>query len=483
MHDLGEVRQRGRVWAAATSAWLLAACGAAPSLTPGAIGVPVPAAFGTAVPVGAVAVDWWASFHDATLNDLVAAGLLHNQDLRVAVARLDAAAVQAELASASTMPSLDAGFDANRRRQNFPGLPFVGADDTLHTTYNSFGVNLTARWELDLWGRVRASRSAADAELQATAIDVQGARVSLAAQIARAWFALVEAQLQQDLAQRAVASWTATADVVRARFAAGVRPALDVHLVDTNLHAAAAQRSARQEQQQRAVRQLELLLGRYPDGSLVASAALPSVGGPPPAGLPAQLLRRRPDLVAAEQRAEAQDHRVAAAVAALYPRLVLTASGGTQSQDLANVLDPDFLVWSLLGNLTAPLFRGGALRGEVTLQEARLRAVSAEYAAAAQRAFAEVETALVVEATLALREQQVERAVLAAAAAALAATSRYRQGLEGIVTMLEAQRRTQESDSQLLAARHARLAARISLFAALGGGFQAEPTPPESTPR
>jgi outer membrane protein, multidrug efflux system len=130
-------------------------------------------------------------------------------------------------------------------------------------------------------------------------------------------------------------------------------------------------------------------------------------------------------------------------------------------------------VWSLVGNITAPLFRGGALRGEVDLQEAQLRVVLAEYAATAQRAFAEVETALAVEASIAAREVELEQATVAATAAAAAAESRYRSGLEGIVTVLDSQRRAQESEAQLLVARRARLDARITLFVALGGGFDA----------
>ncbi|HEX6813520.1 MAG TPA: efflux transporter outer membrane subunit [Planctomycetota bacterium] len=462
---------------------VLAACASTRLQVPMSTGVETPSSFGTATPAGSVQADWWKTFGDPKLDELVLAGLEHNQDLLAAVARLDAAAVQADIADAALLPTLDAGFDAARRRQNFPGLPLPGGGDSAHTTFSSYGVDLTSSWELDLWGRVRASTSAAVADFEATAAEVHGVRVSLAAQIARAWFSLVEATLQEDLALRSVGSWTDTAEAVRRRFESGVRPAFDVHLVDSSLYAAQAVHAGRIEQRQRAVRQLELLLGRYPDGTLVAGANLPGVGGPPPAGLPAELLRRRPDVVAAERRATAQDHRVAEAVAALYPRLVLTASGGTQSEDLENVLDPDFLVWSLLGNLTAPLFRGGALRGEVALQEAFLRQVCAEYAAVAQRAFAEVETALVVEAVLAEREQQVDRAAVAANAAAADATSRYGRGLEGIITLLEAQRRAQEADSQLLAAKLARIDARITLFAALGGGFLAGADTPESIER
>jgi outer membrane protein TolC len=195
--------------------------------------------------------------------------------------------------------------------------------------------------------------------------------------------------------------------------------------------------------------------------------------------VPATLLRRRPDLVAAEFRALAQDRRVASATAALYPRLVLTASVGTNAAEADRVFDPDFLVWSVLGGVTAPLFRGGALRGDVDLQQAQLRAACAVFASAAQRACTEVEIALAASARLAERTDELERARTASRAALDAATTRYRAGLENVVTLLEAQRRADETESQWLAASHACVDARISLFVALGGGFEPDALPPE----
>ncbi|MBL8754774.1 MAG: efflux transporter outer membrane subunit [Planctomycetes bacterium] len=443
--------------------------------------VDLPNGFGTPTAAGHVAVDWWLAFAAPGLDAAVRQGLEHNRDLRAAVARLDAARAQAVVAGGAAWPTLEAGADAARRRQNFPGLPLPGGND-LHTTYSTFGVDLTASWEIDLWGRVRAGVDAASAEFAASAVDLRAAQLSLAAQIARAWFARLEARLQLELAERSQASWAASAEAVQGRFAAGVRPALDVHLVATGRHAAQAQVAFRREQHERAVRQLELLLGRYPSGAIGQEpAALPVVGAPPPAGLPATLLRQRPDLVAAEFRALAQDRRVAAATAALYPRLVLSASVGTNAATADRVLDPDFLVWSLLGGVTAPLFRGGALRAEVDLQQAQLQAACATWGAAVLRACGEVEIALAAGARLAERAAGLELAHTAAQAAFAAASTRYRAGLENVVTLLEAQRRADETESQWLAARHACVDARITLFVALGGGFDLDAKTPEPT--
>ena len=190
-----------------------------------------------------------------------------------------------------------------------------------------------------------------------------------------------------------------------------------------------------------------------------------------PAGLPADLVRRRPDLAAAERRLTAADRRLASARRALLPGIRLTGGGGRSSEELADLLDGDFSVWSLAANLTMPLFQGGRLRARVQAAEADREALAAAYAGLVLGAFAEVERALAAEAALAERETAlVETADQAAAAESLAA-DRYRRGLVDLVTLLDAQRSAHRARSQLLATRRQRVDARVDLHVALGGGF------------
>jgi len=421
---------------------------------------------------GATLDRWWTGFGDPALTAAIVEGLAHNYDLQAAVARLDAAAAQATIAGADLVPTVSGGLSGARNRVNFIGLPIPGAaGGVLSSTTSSYGVSLDLSWELDLWGRVRSGHSAALADFEASAADLAAARLSLVGQVSKAWFATVEAREQLDLAVATVESYTATLADVEQLYARGTRDAFDVRLARLNLASAEANRDARREQQERARRQLELLLGRYPAGAMAPGRAFPDTYAAVPAGIPSAVLRRRPDLRAAERRLAASGARVDEAVAALFPRLSLTASGGTSSDSLADVLDTDLRVWSLAGNLLAPLFEGGRLRAAVQLSEAQLREATADYSGAVLRALSEVETSLAVERHLALQEASRRAAAEHAVEALSLAQDRYDRGIADFLSVADSQRQALAQRSQLLTVQRQRLEARIDLFLALGGGF------------
>ncbi len=460
----------------------LAGCHAAPPPTveADATGVPVPAAWPGEATAGELPEAWWTGFGEPALDAAVTRALEQNRDLQMAAARLDAAAALAVQAGASLEPTVDAGLNGSRTRRNFIGFPIPGGGSVLSTTTTSFGVSLDLGWELDLWGRVRAGEAVTLANAQAAAADLAALRLSVVAQTCKAFFAVAEAREQLALAETTLRSHRSSADFVRESYRRGVRPALDAHLAEATAQDGEAAVAQRRDLHDRAVRQLELLLGDYPAGRAAGGVALPAELPAVPAGLPSELLRRRPDLLAAERRLAAAGCRVDEARAALYPRLSLTASGGTSSRDPDDLIDPDFRVWSLGGNLLLPLFRGGALRAAVAQTEADQREALAGYGNALLRAFGEVETALAAEGRLAARE----RATLAAAAhsrdAAAAARTRYLGGIADILTLLESQRQEAQATSQAIALRRLRLENRIDLFLALGGGFRA---PAEGEPQ
>lgn len=423
-------------------------------------------------PAGPVQEAWWRTFGDPGLEEVVAEALEGNRDLRVAAARLEAAAAEARIIRAELYPTLGLGYDATRRRQNFIGLPIPGAEErVLSTTFTSMGISLDTAWEADLWDRISAGEVAALARLDAVEADLRAARLSLAAQTARSWFSVVEARRQAQLAEDIVKSYALTLERVRVRFERGLRPSLDLRLARSNLAAAEARLRQRRQLEERAVRQLELLLGRYPEGTLRASGGLPEVPPPVPAGLPPELVARRPDLQAAERRLRASEAGIVQSQASLLPRLSLTGSGGTATRSLRDLLNGDFGVWSLAGGLLQPIFQGGRLRAGVERSEAQSREALAAYAAAVLRALAEVETALSVEEELGAEEVHLRQAAQEARAALELAENRYRSGLEEIVTVLEAQRRVLETEVSLLSVRRQRLEARVDLHRSLGGGF------------
>ena len=425
------------------------------------------------LPDGQLTVTWWEDFHDGGLASAVDIALVQNYDLRAAAARLEQAAEDARAAEGDLQPTVQGAFNSSRRKQNFVGFPIPGGEGTvLSTVSTNLGISLDVSWEIDLWGRLRNTARAALADLQASAADLRAAQLSIAGQTTKAWFAIAEAQQQVDLSTQTVQSFRSAATQVQDRFEAGIRPALDLRLALLNLSNAEAQLQQRRQQFDGATRQLQVLLGQYADGAFETPAGLPQITPAVPAGLPADLVARRPDLVAAERELAAFLVRADVARTDLLPRLSLTGATGTASDGLRSLIDGNFGVWSLLGNVVAPLWQGGRLRAQVDRAEARADEALANYANAALTAYAEVETALAAEAFLAERERHLAESTLQARAAERLADERYRAGLETYITVLDSQRSAVSAEAELIAARRARLENRVDLYLALGGGFE-----------
>ncbi len=427
-------------------------------------------------PSGPLPERWWEDFAAVALTEAIDRALEYNTDLLVAAARVDQAAAQARIAGADLEPQVSAGLSGLRAKRNFVGFPIPGAEDNVLTTVSSnYGVSVDLSWEIDLWGRLSAQAREGIAAFQASQADYEGMRLSIAGQTAKAWFAVAEAQVQLDLAERTVTSRTRSAEQVRVRFERGIRPPLDLRLALAQLYAAQAAVPARERQLDFASRQMEVLLGLYPGRSAVFPEQLIATPAEIPAGLPAELVSRRPDLVAAERRLTASQQRLKGARASLYPRLSLTASGGTSSAGLTDLVDGNFSVWSLAGNLIGPLLQGGRLRAGVDFAEAGIDVEVATYIGSALRAYSEVESTLATEEFLSERVSALEQATVQSRAAEALALDRYRNGLERFITVLDSQRRTFEAESAWIAGRRERLDNRVDLYLALGGGFDPGP--------
>ncbi len=451
---------------------LLSACATVPLEEP-ALDLETPEAWTTPTPEAAPASGpgWWAAFGDSQLDAAVNEALEHNYDLQAAAASVAAASAQARIAGADLKPQVSAGFDASRRQQVFVGLPIPGSGGVLKSTSTSFGASLNVSWEADLWGRLRAGQAAAVADAQAAEADYAAARLSLAGQVTKAWFGVVEAERQVELARDTVASRRTTEERIAARYRRGVAPSLELRLARSNLAAAESTLELRRRQFDVAGRQLETLLGRYPRGEAGSGTPLPSVPPEIPAGLPSELVARRPDLQAAERRLEASGLRVHEARRALYPRITLTGSGGTSSDSLGDLVDGDFTVWSIAGGLLQPIFQGGRLRAAVDFAEASRDRALALYTQSVLRAFAEVESALAAERLLAAEEAAQAVATEESTAAVRLAEDRYNAGVGDYLTILESQRQAFLTESRLLTLRALRLSNRADLHLALGGGF------------
>lgn len=416
---------------------------------------------------------WWTAFKSAQLDWTVTEALNQNHDLAAAAARIDTAIAEARLAGADLYPQISGGLSASRQRTNFTGsgLPGLGTPDPVPVRTNNFGLSLDVSWELDVWGRISSAALAAAGEYQATQADYAGARLSIAGQTAKAWLAVAEANQQVELARATVASFAATSRQAGNRAEAGVQPPSDKHLARSNHASAQGLLLERERTLDAAKRQLEALLGRYPQGRITATT-LSDVPPPVPAGLPADLLRRRPDLVAAERRFASSTKRVNSDEAALYPRLAFTASGGTASDEFSELLSGDRVVWSIAGNLIQPILEGGRLRARVAASKGRSAEAAELFAQRVLDAFVEVESAMKADELLKAREDAIAESAEQARLAVDVSEKRYMQGIETFIVVLESQRRALDTQSALIAVRRQRLDNRVNLYLALGGGFE-----------
>lgn len=462
------MKRRLHVLTIASALALTACASAAPPHVDAAGG---PQEWGTQTPVAPIDDRWWESFGDLRLNALVAEAQDENPHVLQAVARTDQAQAQARIAGADRLPHIATGQGATRQQQSLAGFPLSERGAQSFET-QTVGASLNVSWEVDLWGRIGAMEGAAQQDYLASTEVLRAVRQSVAAQTAKVYFSVIEAREQLVLAERTVAALEETARQVGHRADVGIAAPTDRHLAVANLEAARAVLQQRLDACQQSTRQLQILLRDYPAGEIEAPAALPPAPPPPAAGAPADMLARRPDLVAAEHAMRAAGLRTTAAQRARLPSISLTGSTGKQSSELSNLLDGDFSVWSIAGQIVAPVFQGGRLRANVALNEARQREAAEAYAEATLTAFAEVEAALSREALLAAREASLRLASDAAAEAERIANDRYAQGLTPFLTVLESQQRALDTRSAYIAARRQRLDNRIDLHLALGGGFE-----------
>jgi multidrug efflux system outer membrane protein len=414
---------------------------------------------------GAV-MPWSRDIQDPKLHALINTALQRNFDLQAVVARVDAARARSRIAGADQLPQIDVAYRGSRTKRDVSG-----AESPVANPFTTQSLSLELAWELDVWGRLRASTRAAIANYQATEKDLAAARLLLSANIARSWFNAVEAHQQTQLAEITQQSFRSSLSIIEQRFQSGIGTALDVRLARGNVATADANLFLTRRERDVAIRILRVLTGSYPDTDLELADHLPRFSNRVPAGLPSALLLRRPDLHAERWRVLAASERVQSSQKQLLPRFVLTGSAGTASGSLRNLMDFDGLIWNLVGGITQPIFQGGRIRADIDLSQASERELLALYAQTVLDAFNEVESSLAAEQYLSAQERALDTSVKEQKAALLLAQQQYENGLVGIITLLETQRRAFNAESAWLSTLNQKLQNRINLHLALGGDF------------
>ena len=411
----------------------------------------------TPPPVPEVAKGLMSLFSDSKLNGYVDKALAANPDLQISLAKLEEAGFNTRKSYAPGVPSLSAGAALGRNRVN-------GSNNGLYSA------SLDAKWEVDVWGRIRAGINAASRDEVALAADHEVARQSIAAQTMQAYFSLVASEKLLDLSQRRLRSFEQTVNLVNRRFEAGIGNLSDVDLARTDVENTKAQVEQRKNARDQAARELAALTGSYPDAGATAKS-YPSLRRSVPVGVPSAVMMNRPDIHAAYERILAADARVRVAHRDLYPSFALTGSAGQSSSVLKNLADSNFNVWSVVGSLTAPILDGGSRRSELGAANARAKQALSSYRSTVLGAFKEVENALGSEYYLKRQQVSYESALASARSAESRTQQNYENGLVEILTFLDAQRRSFTTEESLINTEALRFQNRVSLALALGKGL------------
>lgn len=419
---------------------------------------------------------WISRFGDRELTALVSEAIRANPNMLSARERVNRAVIVAKGAQAPALPQASAGFSGSRNKQVIVGLPIPGFSGALSSFSTTLGASLDVSWEPDIWGKVSASQSAELARLGAEENAFRAAKSSLAGQVVKAWLALGEANEQLALAYESLRIRKKTETAIEERFARSLGDeggtAAQLRLARTDTANTEGVIPQWQAEVARAQRQLELLAGRYPVGRVGEEVTLPRLPAKPPTGLPSELLQRRPDVLEAERRFAAAIKDAEVADLARFPSFSLTGSLGRTSNQLGDLLDSDFGVWSLGGNLVAPILSGGRLKADFDSATSRERGALADLQRKVLDAFGEVEQALVADYFYDQRVAAGRRALSEAQEADRASSRDYAEGVDTVLTLLQARSQRVQIESQLVTLRRQRLQNRVDLHLALGGDFQ-----------
>jgi multidrug efflux system outer membrane protein len=411
--------------------------------------------------------EWWKQFGDPVLDRLIAEALANNKDLRIAAANVEQAAGVLEQTRSSLFPQID--YTANGGRYRYSTATASGAP--LANPASGYNVLAGASWELDLWGRIRRLSESAQATLLATDAARRGVVLTLVAQVATSYVQLRALDEQLVVALRTRDTYAESLKLINDKFKFGQVSKMNVAQAQSQLETAQAQIPQLRNQIKQTENALAILLGRNPGaiprGKSVLELKLPAV----PAGLPSQLLERRPDLLQAEQQLISANAQIGAAKALYFPTISLTGQFGTASSTLGDLFGGPAKSWQYVGNLAGPIFTAGAVSGQVAQAEAGQRAALASYERAVQNAFADADLALATRMDVAERLEAQKRLVAALNEYATLARLLWNGGFAPYSTVLQAEQDLFPQELNLAGTQGQMFASLVAIYRALGGGW------------
>lgn len=415
---------------------------------------------------------WWRSFQDPVLDGLIAEALANNWNVKIAAATMEQAAGLLTQTRAPLFPQLNYGGSASRQRaseRNATPIP-----STVSNPFDAFQLFGGVNWEIDLWGRIRRLSQSARANLLASEEARRGVILSLVASVAGNYLQLRGLDEQLEIARRNRSAYAESVRLFELQFTHGQISRMNVEQARTQYETAAAAIPQLESQITQTENALSILLGRNP-GQIARGRTINELASPPiPAGLPSQLLERRPDILQSEQELVAANARIGAARALYFPTISLTGSLGWESASLSDLFRGPARVWNYAGSITGPLFTAGAISGQVRQSEAEQQVALLRYQAAIREAFSEVENALNSRARLGEQVSAQERLVRASREYERLAKLQYDGGYAPYLTVLNAQQQLFSSELDLARLRAALFSAYTDLYKAMGGGWVTE---------
>jgi NodT family efflux transporter outer membrane factor (OMF) lipoprotein len=449
---------------------LLAACASTPVTQPTPL--PMAASYANASPAHDAAVpdfrDWWHRFDDPVLDQLVQAALAENLDLKSAVARIDAARAMRTATAAEGKPQVD--LNAGATRQRYPAAQSWTFEPV---TANVYGLNASASWELDIFGRIRKGVAAADANLAATQEDARAVQVAVIGEVVQSYLAVRGLERRLDLVGTNARNQAETEIFTRQMFDAGEIPLADVNRAQAQHETTAAELPALELQRQIAIHRLSIITASTPQQAyawLKPAAQSPNWSAPTDVGTPADLLRLRPDVQAAEARVIAAYAQVGVAEADLKPHLRLGGVLGAAINGFSGATFARSIAWMAGANASTPLFDGKRRRSVVALRRAEAEQALYAYRATVLTAVNEVETALASTARNQARVDGLARATVSARSAYEQINQSWRSGESAFIDTLEVQRTLLDAEDALAQAQTVELQSQASLMTALGQG-------------
>jgi multidrug efflux system outer membrane protein len=416
---------------------------------------------------------WWGVFQDDDLNFLEKEALAENQTLKISIAHLEQARATAAVQVATLFPTLSSNASVERQRLSGNRPPNSSIPVTGTVQQNTFQIPFTVSYEVDILGRRRRSIEAAEAAYQANAADLENVRLLVTSQLAGDYFNLRQLDSEIGILRRTVESLQKGLDLVNSRHNGGVASGLDVAQEETLLNATRTQATLLLQQRKQFEDAIAVLAGRAAPDFHVAVNELK--GDPPPlnAGIPSDVLERRPDIAEAERLMASANAQIGIAQAAYYPSFNLFAQGGWQSADIAKLASIQSIFWALGANVAEDIFTGGARRAQVQYARAGYDANVASYRQTVLSAFQEVQDELTALSVLSEAQQEQQQTVDAARRALDISTDRYSGGLVNYLDVVTAQQNLLSNEQQLAVIHGQRLVASVLLVKALGGGWDA----------